>query len=88
MKYYKLITQHKPALKAAKQWVARNKKPGPKPSKIWHYEYNIHTTDKGFRIFVVKYTLSGESEKQYYPGAHFSLYINKNGEVYNMMPGS
>ena len=87
MKDYKFISQHALALKTAQQWVENNRIPNSKSSEIWHYEYKIKTTEDGFNTFVVKYTLSSKGERQYYPGAHFSLTMDKNGKILNIIPG-
>ena len=87
MQDYTFHPGHELALKATKAWVKAQEKEKQSPTTIWHYEYKITTTKNGFHCLVVKYTLTGDNQKQYYPGAHFSLDIDHNGNVITVIPG-
>ena len=82
---YTFIPEHIPALKAAKDYVRANKKADTQ--LIWHYEYKITSEESGFYVFIVEYTVSEEGKKLYYPGAHFSLKLDKDGNITEMIPG-
>ena len=81
---YVFISEHEIALNAAKKYTVNEK-----INKLTvHYEYQISTNKNGFYIFVIKYTLNKELKKLYYPGGHYALDVDKNGNVIKFYPGA
>jgi hypothetical protein len=81
---YKLSSEHQIALDAAKKHTANERI----NQLTVHYEYQISTIKNGFYIFVIQYTLNKDHKKLYYPGGHFALDIDKNGNVIKVHPGA
>ena len=81
---YKLLSEHEIALNAAKKYTKNE----TINELTVHYEYQISTTKEGFYVFVIQYTLNEDNKKLYYPGTHFALDIDKNGNVIKLHPGS
>jgi len=81
---YKFSSEHQIALDAAKKHTANERI----DQLTVHYEYQISTIKNGFYIFVIQYTLNKDHKKLYYPGGHFALDIDKNGNVIKVHPGA
>ncbi len=81
---YIFNSEHKIALDAAKKYTVNEK-----INKLTvHYEYQISKNKNGFYVLVIQYTLNKELEKLYYPGGHFALDVDKNGNVIKFHPGA
>lgn len=80
---YQLLKNHKIAFNSAQTWALKEYK----IEANYFYIYSVRENDRGFDVYVV-ISENPKTKLQSYPGGFFHLYMNKNGEVYDVFWGT
>ena len=83
---YEPIPEHVLILDSARRYTAARDKTLEREFS-YNYEYRIEKNGMDYHVFVLIQALDDEGNPSYFPGGHFGLYIDSDGEVIDLHPG-